>query len=312
MVSDVLSRCAITGTTGYIGGHLTRYLQDRGVQIIELKRTAPGEALSGNVVPFTLGQTVSPGAFDGVDILIHCAYDFTVNRWNDIKRINVDGTIQLFEAAATAGVKNMLFISTMSSFAGCRSLYGKAKFLVEQAGARLGVRSIRPGLVFDNAEPRGMVGALNSMITRTVLIPLVGNGEQIVYPCHIDDLAHMIYVLCLSADLAELPSVITVAAQTGLTFREILLRLASAKGKQIHFFPIPYNLVLSGLQTLERMGVKSRLRSDSMIGLLNQNPQVDFSGLNMLERQGCYFRGFLGQDELGKHQDASSLGTRRV
>jgi len=246
------------------------------------------------VVPFTLGQPVSPGVFDGGDILIHCAYDFTVTRWEDIKQINVDGTLHLFEAAATAGVKNMLFISTISSFADCRSLYGKAKFLVEQAGERLGVRSIRPGLVFDNAEPGGMVGALNGLITHSRLIPLIGNGEHILYPCHIDDLAHMIYVLCTSADLTDFPQVITAAAQTELTFREILQRLASAQGKQIHFFPVPYNFVLFGLRTLERMGVKSRLRSDSLISLLNQNTQMDFGALNMLERQGCFFREFLG------------------
>lgn len=294
MVRDILTRCAITGTTGYIGGYLSRYLRDRGMQVIELRRTVPGEALSGKVVPFALGQTVSSCIFDGVDILIHCAYDFTVNRWDNIKRINVDGTLQLFEAAATAGVKNMLFISTISAFAGCCSLYGKAKFLVEQAGERLGVRSIRPGLVFGDAEPGGIVGALNSLITRTTLIPLIGNGEQILYPCHIDDLAHMMYVLCTSTDLTELPQAITAAVQTGLTFREFLLRLASARGKQIYFFPVPYNFALFGLQTLERMGVKSRLRSDSLISILNQNTQVDFSGLDILEGQGCFFREFLG------------------
>ena len=297
MLPDVLSSCAITGASGYIGGYLARSLQERGMHMIALSRTAPREALAAKVVPFTLGQTVVPSVFEGVDILIHCAYDFTVNRWDEIKRINVDGALQLFEAAATAGVKNMLFISSLSSFAGCRSLYGKAKFMVEQAGERLGIRSIRPGLVFDNAEPRGIVGALNSLITRTPLIPLIGNGEQMFYPSHIDDLAHLLYVLCTSAELAELPQVITAASQAGLTFREILLRLAAAKGKQIHFVPVPYHLVLFGLQTLERMGVKSRLRSDGLISLLNLNPQVDFSGGELLERQGCFFRPFLGQNE---------------
>lgn len=304
MLPDASSRCAITGTTGYIGAYLRRYLQDRGMHITELRRMAPGEALSDDVVPFTLGQTIAPGALDGVDILIHCAYDFTVNRWEDIKRINVDGTLQLFETAATAGVKNILFISTISAFAGCCSLYGQAKFMVEQAGKRLGVRSIRPGLVFDYAEPRGMVGALNSLMKRTALIPLVGNGEQILYPCHIDDLARMIYVLCTSSDPPDLPHVITAASRPGITFREVLLRLAAARGKQIHFFPVPYNLVLSGLQTLEWVGVKPRLRSDSLISLLNQNTQVDFSGLSMLEKQGCFFRQNLVEDESGEHHDA--------
>src|SRR5437588_10251254 len=116
MDSHNASSCAITGTTGYIGGYLLRYLQARGMHIRELRRTAPGEVLPGNVVPFTLGQPVSPGVFDGMDILIHCAYDFTVTKWEDIKQINVDGTLQLFEAAATAGIKNMLFISTISAF----------------------------------------------------------------------------------------------------------------------------------------------------------------------------------------------------
>jgi nucleoside-diphosphate-sugar epimerase len=304
MLPDASSRCAITGTTGYIGAYLRHYLQDRGMQITELRRIAPGEALSEHVVPFTLGQAIAPGALDGADILIHCAYDFTVNSWEDIKRVNVDGTLQLFETAATAGVKNILFISTISSFAGCCSLYGKAKFLVEQAGKRLGVRSIRPGLVFDHAAPRGMVGALNGLMKRTAIIPLVGDGEQILYPCHIDDLARMIYVLCTSSDLPDLPHVITAASQPGITFREILLRLASARGRQIHFFPVPYSLALFGLQTLERAGVKSRLRSDSLISLLNQNTQVDFSGLSMLEMQGCFFRQILVEDEPGKHYDA--------
>ncbi len=312
MEPDVLTRCSITGTTGYIGDYLSRYLQNRGMQIIELRRTAPGEALSGNVIPFKLGQTIPPSAFDNVDILIHCAYDFTVTRWDDIRRINVDGTLKLFEAAATAGVKKMLFISSMSSYAGCRSFYGRAKFLVEQEGEKLGVRSIRPGLVFDNTKPRGMVGALNSLIKLTTFIPLVGNGEQILYPCHIDDLAHLLYVLCTSTDLTELPQVIPAAAQTGLTFKQILLRLASAKGKRIYFFPVPYNFVLFGLKTLERIGVKSRLRSDSLISLLNQNSHMDFRELHMLERRGCFFREFLCQDELSKRHDAHSFNTRSL
>jgi len=300
MISHKGRSCAITGNTGYIGGYLSRYLQDRGMHIIELRRTVAGEAVPGNMVPFTLGQTISPDVFAGVDILIHCAYDFTVTRWEDIKRINVDGTIHLFEVAATAGVKTLLFLSTISAFAGCQSLYGQGKLLVEQAGERLGVRSIRPGLVFDDAETRGMVGDLNRLMTRSRLIPLIGNGEQTIYPCHINDLAHMMYVLCTSTDLTDFPPVITAAVQTGLTFREVLLRLAAAKGKQLHFFPVPSTVVLFGLQTLERMGVKSRLRSDSLISLLNQNPQVDFSGLHMLESQGCFFRETLGFNESRK------------
>jgi nucleoside-diphosphate-sugar epimerase len=60
-------RCAITGSSGYIGGYLSRYLQERGMSIRELRRTAPAQALSAEVVPLTLGQTVSAEVFEGVD-----------------------------------------------------------------------------------------------------------------------------------------------------------------------------------------------------------------------------------------------------
>ncbi len=67
--------------------------------------------------------------------------------------------------------------------------------------------------------------------------------------------------------------------------------------RQQQVFPVPYNFVLFGLQILEKMGVKSRVYSDSLISLLNQDMQVDFSALHMLEGYGCFFRKFLSRNE---------------
>jgi hypothetical protein len=43
MAPDMLSSCAITGTTGYIGGYLSPYLQDRGMHIRELTGSRSGK-----------------------------------------------------------------------------------------------------------------------------------------------------------------------------------------------------------------------------------------------------------------------------
>ena len=110
-----------------MGGRLKAHLQRRGWRIIEWTRQpAPGS----NGVPFQLGQTIDPHSLTGVGALVHCAYDFAPSRWKEIETINITGSERLFQAARAAGVAKIVCISSLSAFAGCRSLYGKAKLRV--------------------------------------------------------------------------------------------------------------------------------------------------------------------------------------
>jgi nucleoside-diphosphate-sugar epimerase len=239
------------------------------------------------VVPFTLGQEPGLDAFEGADALIHCAYDFQASTWDEIKRTNVDGSLALLAAAHAARVPTIIFISTLSAFSGCRSMYGRAKLAVEEAAARFGVISIRPGLVFDGDRPRGMVGALARVLDISPIVPLIGNGNQILYPCHIDDLGQLVFHLCTTRQQITKP--ITAAAKSGTTFKQILSGMAAARRQRRIFVPVPYWSALAVLRCAESLGVKTRLRSDSLTSLVNQNPHVDFSEL---DATGIAFRDF--------------------
>ena len=76
---------------------------------------------------FKLGEPIDPQALKNCRALIHCAYDFSKVSWKDIYSTNVRGSELLLHAAQQAGVERLMFISTISAFTGCRSLYGKGE-----------------------------------------------------------------------------------------------------------------------------------------------------------------------------------------
>lgn len=267
--------CGVTGARGYVGSVIAAALRRQGAHVIGLNHGGAAAPACDRVVAYTLEQDMPARAFEGMDALVHCAWDFKASRWADIKRVNVAGSLRLFAQAHAAGVRRLIFISTVSAFEGCRSRYGRAKLAVEQEGAQYGVIAVRPGLVYDDQQPRGMVGALSQLIARSPVIPLIGGGRQVQYPCHADDLAHLVCVLCASSQAVSGP--VVAASSHGLTFKRILTDAAGRRGKRIVFVPVPYGLALAGLRSAERLGLKTRLRSDSLVSLVNQSPSLDFS-----------------------------------
>ena len=93
--------CAITGSNGYVGGCVKNQFAARGWEIVELVRQPkPG----ARAIAFQLGEEISPPTLAGVTALVHCAYDFKLVRWEDIRAVNVEGSRKILEAARAAKV----------------------------------------------------------------------------------------------------------------------------------------------------------------------------------------------------------------
>jgi nucleoside-diphosphate-sugar epimerase len=216
-----------------------------------------------------------PGALSKLDILIHCAYDFSLRRWEDIYETNVNGTLKLFESARKDGVRRIIFISSMSAFTGCRSMYGRAKLEVERKGAALDVISIRPGLIYGD-EPAGIFGAMTEAIKRFPVVPLVGLGKQIQYLVHDEDLCELIFNVSTLMEL-KVKRPITAASSRPITFKGILKGISRSINMKSLFVPVPYILLWSGLRTMEVLGMNPKFRSDSLLGLVYGDPSPDFT-----------------------------------
>lgn len=283
-------RCMITGANGYVGSIIANYLREQGNTVCELRHlTTHPFPHNECIIPYVLEAEVDERIFDHIDALVHCAYDFRWTQWADIARVNVEGSLRLLRCARKRGVRRIIYISTMSAFEGCKSLYGKAKLQVEQEALRSGVVVIRPGLVY-GPSPGGMVGALNKAVSRFRVLPLVGGGDYRLYLAHEEDLCGLVYRSIQHTEGLSGP--IIAASEKEWTFRSILEVLAEAKGKSLVFIPIPWRLIWVALKGSERIGLPVGFRSDSLVSLVNQDLHPVF---DMTRRMGAEFRGFNAQ-----------------
>ena len=269
--------CVLTGAHGYVGGRLKRHLERDGWEVIGWTRQpAPG---SGEVA-FQLGQEVDPGLFEGARALVHCAYDFGPRRWADINAINVTGSQKLLEAARKAGVESVVFISSLSAFTGCRSLYGKAKLEIESVAQSLGAHVIRPGLVYSD-DPGGMFGRLVAQVRSSRVIPILWGGKQVQYLLHDEDLGKLV-LGCLDGSVPKGLEPITIAHEQGWELKEILSQIAQAMGRRVSFVPAPWQCVWLALKSLELAGVQAQFRSDSLVSMVYQDPNPAFASAELL------------------------------
>lgn len=271
----------VTGANGFVGSRIAKELAQHGT-VRELTRHSHYR--------FALGKPIDASILKGVDVLVHCAWDFSPKSRRDIKRVNVESSLALFEAAREAGVRRVIFISSMSAFTGTRSKYGQAKLAVERRAAQHhpDVVIVRPGLVYDR-EAGGIVGAMRGVVGKLPLVPLIAGGQEF-YTCHAQDLARAVL------ELAEGPAPdgpVIAAEPVARTFREILTVMAEASGAHPRFVPVPHQLAYAGLRALEALHVPTRLRSDSIVGLVNNDPSPRFGGLQ------TQFRAFSREAILG-------------
>jgi len=264
--------CAITGSNGYVGGCFRNYFAAHGWEILELTRQ-PGPGSLG--IKFQLGGEVSPASLAGLSALVHCAYDFKPLHWDEIRRVNIEGSQKLFSAARTAGIGKIVFISSISAYDGCRSLYGKAKLEIEKIALENGALVIRPGLVHGSG-PGGMFGKLAAQVRNSPVIPMIGDGSQIQFLVHEEDLSAFIGRYA-GGEIKIAPGILTAANGQPWAFTQLLLEIARALGKKPKFIPLPWRLVWAGLKSAELCGLKLNFHSDSLVSLMHQDPSPDFS-----------------------------------
>jgi nucleoside-diphosphate-sugar epimerase len=269
--------CVVTGAHGFVGSRLKGHLERAGWRVTAWTRQP--ERGTG-AVAFHLGQEVDPSLFKGAQTLVHCAYDFEPRRWEEIAAINVNGSQKLLAAARAAGVRQVVFISSLSAFVGCQSLYGRAKMEIEGFARSTGAFVIRPGLVYSD-NPGGLFGRLVCQVRNARFVPIIWGGRQVQYLLHDEDLGQVVQA-CLDGRVPAEIEPITVAHEQGWELKEILAQIARGLGKRVRFLPVPWQLAWLGLKGLELAGARPNFRSDSLISLVYQNPCPSFALMRSL------------------------------
>ena len=258
---------AVTGAHGYVGRIVSRALAAAGFDVIGLvRRPAAG---SGDRL-YDLRGDPDANLLDGVDTLVHCAYDFTVTSEIDIWAVNVVGARRLLEAAAARGVRRTILVSSMSAYPGTYQLYGRAKLDTERIALDLGMAVVRLGLVYGPGWG-GMAGSLKKMADLPV-VPVVG-AKSYQYTVHEDDLADAFVVLAHASKLPDMP--LGLANPEPVPFRLLMKGIAAAAGRsRFHLVVLPWRPLYAALWLGERTPVKLPFRADSLLGLVRPAPGV--------------------------------------
>jgi len=280
--------CVITGTSGYVGRRIRDYFVENDWTVCELKHNCRSD--ESLVTAYSLEEEISAGVVNVLEksnLLIHCAYDFRVIDRQSVLRVNVNGSGRLLNTAKRVGVKKVIVISTMSAFDGCKSLYGMAKLAIESEARKTGAIIVRPGLVFGKSAG-GMVGTLERLVSRSRIVPLIGEGRQVFYLAHENDLCSLILKIATEAAF-DIKEPIVAASEKGKRFKDILQILASINGKKLTFIPLPWGPAWGGVKLLELVRAPIGIRSDSIISLVNLNPMPSFE---LTKQIGVVFREF--------------------
>lgn len=252
---------AITGANGFIGSIVGRRLVEQGWRVLALVRRPLDFSVTESRA-FSLGDALEPGLLEGVDRLVHCAWDLTATRESEIHRVNILGTARLVAAAQAAGSRSVVFISSMSAYPGTSQRYGRSKLAAERLVTGVGGTSVRLGLVY--GEPwGGMAGALRRATALPVLpVPAAKSHQFLV---HVDDVAAG--VAKLVAGPHPIPSVIGLAHPEQVEFRRFLIRLSAAEGRRPRLVHVPWRPLYALMRTAELSRVSLPLRADSLRGL---------------------------------------------
>lgn len=286
---------AISGAGGYLGQVLLRELAAGGATVLALTRRP--ERMTGAARHYALGEAIAPGSFDGVETVIHAAFDFTVGPAAYLA-INTMGSVPLLDAAQEAGAR-VILISSLSAFDKSQSAYGQSKRALERLVLERGGLVVRPGLVF-GASRGGLFGRIVETIERHRVVPLPGLHSAQLFMTH--DLA--LSALCALLARHGGPEVPIFAAHEAPTsLARVTAQVSATLGRSTIAIPIPWRIPYVGLRALEAAHVQLPFASDSLLGLMRAAPAGE------LERLARTAVTFPPLDRLRFARDTTGRGT---
>jgi nucleoside-diphosphate-sugar epimerase len=152
-------RVLLTGGAGDLGMVLTPALEQRGDVPVRLDVVPPSDRRGVYVAGSVLDRSCLASTLHGVDCVVHIAAWHGIHETTgqkdayDFWELNVSGTFHVFEAAARAGVKRVVFISS-SSVRHRYSVYGHTKVLGEEIAHTY---ARRHGMQVVTLRPRGFI-----------------------------------------------------------------------------------------------------------------------------------------------------------
>jgi nucleoside-diphosphate-sugar epimerase/glycosyltransferase involved in cell wall biosynthesis len=247
---SVNSRLGIVGASGFVGQALVEQLADLGDGCPRLFGRRAGRV---GACPIEVLE-IKPETFRGLDCIIHLS-GITSSRASedDLKHANVDLAVEVAAAAAAAGVKRMVFASSLhvhgkaaadpispSSPINPDNAYGRSKAAAEAALSRIAEQTgmdlvvLRPPMVY-GATANNNFALLARLIRTGLPLPFaLARGERSF--CSVGNLVSAIRY---AAGATSPPSVLIPADPEDFDTPSLVRTMAAAMGRSVRLVPVP-------------------------------------------------------------------------
>jgi nucleoside-diphosphate-sugar epimerase len=273
----------------------------------------PPEATGAVVGDLAAPRNMS-NALAGVQAVIHSAglaHGMSGLPEDDYRAINTEATVALARAAARAGARRFVFLSSIRAQSGPAArdvlteeleprptdAYGRSKLDAERGLADAGIdwAALRPVLVYGPGV-KGNMAALLKLAQLAAPLPLGGlSGRRSLLS--VENLVEAIDVV-LRTD-APLRRPLIVADPDPLTIPEMVAALRAGLGRRPGLIPVPSILLRHALrlfghaEAYERLAASLVARPDALTGLGWRPPVATRDGLAALARDAAANRGGL-------------------
>jgi nucleoside-diphosphate-sugar epimerase len=264
------SHILVTGATGFIGRSLCIALVAKGYRVTAMVRREDAE-LPDDVVRWVTPELpdLAPDTAEwlaGIDMVVHAAGRAHILQDNErdplsaFRRVNTKGTISLACAAAAAGVRRFIFVSSIGvngSQSGDHAFraedlpqpdspYAQSKWEAEQALTNLQtatgmmVLHVRPPMIYGPAAP-GNFALLARLVAKGWPLPLGGLRA----PRSFVALDNLVDLLTLMVSHPTPSSGVYLVADAQITSTSQFVRaMAEGMGQKSRLIPVPEGLLL--------------------------------------------------------------------
>jgi dihydroflavonol-4-reductase len=263
-------RLFITGATGFVGAHVARMAAQQGAELRLLTRSTSNTANLPQGAEVVVGDLREPARFASAladcDALIHVAADYRL--WvpdpAEMYKANVEGTRELLRIAREAGVRRVVYTSSVATMgfhgnavvdettpvseAAMIGHYKRSKWMAEQVA----MEAARTGQEVIVLNPTTPIGAMDTKPTPTgrIVVDFLNRN----FPAYVETGLNLV-------DVEEIARMHLVALERGtpalamhdryilggenLTLKQILDRLAAITGLPSPTMKVPHAVAMA-------------------------------------------------------------------
>ncbi|MHB0877609.1 MAG: NAD-dependent epimerase/dehydratase family protein [Anaerolineae bacterium] len=259
----------VTGASGLLGGNLVRVLAGQGARVrILVRRNSRIEHLADlPAIEKAEGDVTVPASLEramvGVRYVYHCAARVTIARrmTDAVWQTNVWGTMNVLQAARTAGIRRLVYCSTVDALGlpedgrpadeqtpwnwdrlGVENAYARSKYEAHQAvlgaaASGLDVVIACPTYMLGAYDVRPSSGRLIITCAKSHLLPRVTGGNNFV---DVLDVTEGMIAMAERGLVGEA----YILGNANLPYTEVYGMIAAAIGRRVTVVPLPFSLAL--------------------------------------------------------------------